>query len=401
MAFTIASNVGSSMAAATGRSTQGHLCYAVNQGAWWCFYLTGTQVLSAAYSTNNGTSWTAPTGSPFSLIAAHNSEGRSFGFGYANISSTDVLHMTAGYGHGFGQYHSRFTLGSTWSNTNSEASVFATPNDISGGSVALDTSNYPYDAFTYTNSDTASYPGTNVDTGSSWTAGFNSPDATNFASANPTSSANIRLASRNMIQIFDDAVTTGTFNNLTHNFWNGSIWASAFVLASNVTTTDCNAWGAVGRTTSDAHLLVLSNNSNTYTHQRFNGSSWSAGDTIGNLTYGTNSGISLVTDGASVWAGAIDSSKNIQYNKWTTLSGWTGWNVLESARTNTPAYITGAYSSNAGGIMWAWTESTGSNYNIIGSFLSLTAAAGSSSYWGRSVLLPWALTRLDQYPMMD
>src|SRR5271170_7100885 len=97
MAFTIASNVGASMAAATGRSTQGHLVYAANQGAWWLLYLTSTQGLAALYSTNLGVSWTAPSGSPFTLSNTHGSEGRNFGFGYANISSIDVLYMASSY----------------------------------------------------------------------------------------------------------------------------------------------------------------------------------------------------------------------------------------------------------------------------------------------------------------
>jgi hypothetical protein len=40
--------------------------------------------------------------------------------------------------------------------------------------------------------------------------------------------------------------------------------------------------------------------------------------------------------------------------------------------------------------MWIWTESTGSNYNIIGSVLSTATATGASAYFGGSTsLLPF------------
>ena len=170
----------------------------------------------------------------------------------------------------------------------------------------------------------------------------------------------------------DNASAAGKFTNIQATPGIGGTTANA--LASTVTQTDDSAWGRIMRTTSDAHVVALSNNSNTYVHQRYNGASWANGDTIGNLTYGTTGNISLVTDGTSVWALTIDSSSNIQYNKWMSGTGWGGWTVLEATRTNTPSYITTCYSSAAGGIMVAWTEHNGSNYDIIGSFLSTSVA---------------------------
>src|SRR5262245_45698012 len=99
-------------AGSSGRHGQSHLVYAANQSAWWIFYLSGTQSLDAVYSSTFA-SWTAPTGSPLTLIAAHGSEGRDFGFAYANLASTDVLHMTSAYAPGVSAkktYHARFTL---------------------------------------------------------------------------------------------------------------------------------------------------------------------------------------------------------------------------------------------------------------------------------------------------
>jgi hypothetical protein len=390
MAFTIASNVGSSMSAATGRSMQGHLCYAANQGAWWFFYLSGTNQLSAVYSTNNGASWTAPSGSPFTLAFNHNSEGRNFGFSYANIGSTDILHMLASYdvtGTGV-QTAARFTLGSTWTNTNAEArldSSSATINAYTGNATWLDSNHRPWAAALNIDGNGTMHvtSAANTDSGSSWSgygAFASDMDYILFTGSNDMTSAfGCSLGSGTSFGVTDNASATGSFTNLgsstgsaTHGTWE----AGTQVLSSNVTSTSTQNWGAIPLSTSDVHLVSLSDNTSAYVHRRFNGTSWANGDSIGSLTYGTNSGISLISDGTSVWQAAIDSSKNIKYSKWVSGTGWGSWTTQEAARTNTPAYITGAYSAN--GIMWVWTESTGTNYNLVGSFLSFLPAGGGA-----------------------
>ena len=109
-------------------------------------------------------------------------------------------------------------------------------------------------------------------------------------------------------------------------------WAAAGnVLASTVTESDAENWGAIARTTSDIHCVALSNNSNTFVHRRYNGTSWSnSSGAPTTLTYDTTSGISLVTDGTSIWA-AVISSKSIQYNKWTSVADGVAGRLLKRA----------------------------------------------------------------------
>lgn len=193
--------------------------------------------------------------------------------------------------------------------------------------------------------------------------------------------------SGNLVQLADDGTgsAAGKFVQLEYQpITSGSYGTAGKVLASSVTEADCNAWGAIDRTTSDIHVVALSDNSSNYVHRRGNPATFSNGDSIGALAYGTNSGIRLISDGTSVWAGAFDTSKRLQVNKWTSGSGWGGWSVQEAARTNTPSYLTGTY-NGSNQILWAWTELNGSNYDIIGSVMSTTGGGGLTVY-GASLL---------------
>jgi hypothetical protein len=392
MATSIYTGSASPGAAATGRSTQGHLIYAVNQGAWWVFYLTSTNQLSAKYSTD-GATWNTPSGSPFTLTKSHNSEGRNFGFGYASISGTDALIMSSNYltGGSFYAYGSRFTLGTTWSNTNAESLISSGTtgsNWEAGGVCCYDSSNYPILASTYI-VDASTYAGQmviclspNQDSGASWTSGWGSTPPSVLSSNNDVSSCFLApLGSRGLLACEDNADTDNNhYTQLNWNSWNGSTWSQGTsgpevsLLASSVTSTDDNSWGACKVSSTALYVLSLSNNSNSYVVRLFNGSSWSTVTAPGNLTYATTSGLALVSDGTNVWAFAI-SSGNVEYNKYTVGAGtWGGWTVLESSRTNTPAYITACINSAGTAIQVAWTEKNGTNYEVWTSQLSLSSA---------------------------
>src|SRR5271166_2599447 len=391
MTVVIASNVGASMSAATGRPTQGHIQYALIQGAWWLFYLTGTQNLSALYSVDFAT-WTAPTGSPYSLFAAHNSEGRDMSFWYQDIASisgaADVLHCDIVEATST-LYHMRFTLGSTWSNTNAELETTV----ASGGSgivtvpsSTLDSTKTPWVAMSAMNSTSCGGDvGSNADAGTSWTAGFGSPQIVFNAGPYCSSSAIFSVGSGQVLAITDNAHSNVTMTNLESSLTVlQTFGVASAVFGTALTATDTNAWGACLRTTSDVHAVALNDNSSNYSHARWNGAIWSAGDSIPSLAYGTNSGVYLATDGTFVWAFVLDTSKNLQYSKWTSGSGWSAWTILVSARTNTPAYITGIYGNN--NIALVWTESTGTNYNIVGDTLFPVGVAPLSSLMDLNVL---------------
>ncbi len=389
--------------AGTGRPCAGFVQYAVNQAAWWVFTLASTNQIAAKYSTD-GTTWLTPSGSPLTLSYAHGGDARNFAFGYANISGYDVLYVATNY-HANGLPGCiRTTLGTTWgigSETMLEYGGYAQTYPALAA-VMLDSSNYAIVMSSYSTTAAQIYTATHADSGSAWTAGFGAAttgimDAQQFAA----SGAIANLGSRNLLTTSDNSYPSYyNFTDVNWNSWNGSSWSQgtgypdASVLGTSVTNTDDDNWGQVARTTSDIHAIALSNNSNTFLHRRFNGTSWAAGNSIPNLTLlvGASgaikpmSGVSLASDGTNVWAWAIDSSGNVSYCKWNGTS-WGSWTVQEATRTNAlgAGYVTACYSSAASGILVAWTEHNGSYYEITCSFLS-TGGASPSTGTGAATL---------------
>lgn len=423
-AFIVASNVPGAATyqqnIATGKSCQGHVIWAQNMAAWWVFYLYGTQQVAAVYSYNNGATWSTPQ--TFTLAQTHYNEGDNFSFCYANIDGIDIVYMNAYYtsngAFGDQQYVSRFTLwtasgGPSFTNTNAEAQIGATlPGDgsagfPSGSSLMLDSNNLPWLSVScasgtpwFNSGGQTLFFANDADTGSSWSGGFANTsdyilnkDSTNISDVTATGMFSLgggyNIALYKWLPYDGDNVMTN-LGYITQNISSSSSGGPyGLVFASSLTQTDSEAWGAIVRTTSDIHALALNDNLQNYSHARYNGSAWATGDAvdpIAHLTYDftsglSSSGISLITDGTFVWAGLIDTSYNIQYDKWISGSGWQGWTVLTGPRTNIPGAITGAYSPNPKSIMWIWCEyNTGAEtFAIVGSVLSLTSGSPVSN----------------------
>lgn len=401
MATAIYTGSASPGAAATGRPNSNRIVYAANQGAWWAFYLTGTQVFSAQYSTN-GTTWNTPatsgtnsTTGGFTLANVHNSEGRNFGCGYANISGNDVLYVSSNYNISatLYAYVARYTLGTTWNATNVETEVtsgsnFSDTDAYAAPLVIFDSSNYPILISGYLHTSDWTYCAlssiaTNADSGSSWTSGWGSiVDSMNSYNAG-SSCGGAPIASRGYVVANDNADTSDiVYTTIDWNSWSGSAWANGSsspmidLLASAVTATSQNNWGMVKVSNTQVNVISLSNNSNTFVNRQFSGSAWSTATAPGTLSYAANSGVALVSDGTNIWMAVISGTASpwsIQYNKWNG-SSWGGWTVQESGRTNTPTYLSACYSSAANAIQFLWTEKNGSNYEVWTSQLSLSAA---------------------------
>lgn len=401
MATTIATNVGTSMSAATGRPGQGHLLYSPSVGKWFLFYLTSTQTLSLAYATAINSTWTVSS-TPFTLANPHTSEGRDFAFYLVTIGGVDYVHMCSTYAvstTSTKSYHARFKLdngvnpNTGWSTTNSETSETSRNSSSSGipsgASVIIDSNGKVVDCNSFISSGTSmtdqrflQYP--NADTAASWTMGTPTQNVGYAPSTYVTSNAFADLGSSNLLAVCDNAATSGTFTALQWTKWTTS-WSTP-TTAVAATSTSSNQWGMVARTTTEVHLVALTDATSTYTHKIFNGTSWANGGSIGTLAPATNSGVFLATDGTSVWLMVIDSTKRIAYNKYSGGT-WGGWTTLEAAGANARTYLTGGQVVSANAIGIVWTEANGSNFNIVGSQLGFpqTVSLGITTSSGTAV----------------
>lgn len=367
-------------AAATGYSGQGHIVYAPNQGAWWWFFLTSDfsgAGLGARYSTD-GTTINTPTGSPYQLRAAHGSEGRNYGFSCTGISTYDVLHMNSAYS-GNNAYHSRFTLGTTWTNTDSEASWRGSIASPAGSVTGMDGSNNPWNE-TVDSSYYLMYKG-NTDSGSSWTAGFSYQNY--YGSGAASGRCGIIACGSNLVEMVTYSGGTNTITDVADQIGtSGSLNA----ISSTITSTFAGNYGYCLGPSTTLHWVFLSNNSNTFLHKLGDGVTNTTGNSIPGATHvvAANSGIALVSDGVDVWAWYIDNnsgSYSICYCKWTaaTTTWDSTWTALETGRSNSPAYITAAINPTGPVIQVAWTELNGSNYEIWTSQLSFGAASSTGT----------------------
>lgn len=383
MATTIATNVGASMSAATGRPSQGHLVYGPSTARWYLFYLTGTQNLSLKYSSDFST-WTDASPASFALTTVHNSEGRNFGFDLVTIGGIDHVHMVASYsGSPLTSRHARFALSggsTTWTTDNGDiayTSVNTSTSNPSGATCLVSSTGVVCDSSGYISVGSAfgdqrflRFP--NADTASTWTVGTPTPTLAFNPSTVVTSNAFADLGSGNILNVCDNAGATGFYSEFEWTKWTTSWSTAATAYGGLVTNTNSNQWGLVARTTTEVHLVGLVT-STTFRHRIFNGTSWSAGASIPAVaSLVATSGIFLATDGTKVWAFVIDGSNNIQY---VTYSGgaWSGsWTTLDAGGANGRSSLSGCQTVSNNAIGLIWTEANGANFNIAGTTLSLS-----------------------------
>lgn len=391
---TIASAVGASMSAATGRPCQSHLIYATNNHKWYLFYLAGTQTLTLASSPDFVT-WTRQAGgSDLTLVQPHNSEGRSYGFWYDNIAGIDLVHMAADYRvtTTFYSYHARFSLGpSAFTVTNGEALVGpSSPSSnayLTGGpTTLLDWNNIPVDLNPFMQASGSAFNmtitgGTGADTGTAWVSGFGTPqEIYAIPSYCPSSGCLIPFAN-STLAISDDGVAIGGFSQLIWSQTTPAWSAGAFVLESAVLQTSSEQWGCVRVSDVDTHVVALSDNISTLVHTRFDGSVWTGNASAGvaappALTLAANSGLFLANDGINVWLVAIDSTYNVQYIKWAAAtSSWdAAWSILAATTGAVRSHISGFQQSVGGKIGVIWTQTNGANYDIVGTTFTATSS---------------------------
>lgn len=384
MANTLVANNGNAPNS-TGQGTQYHVW---DDGTnLWHVYLSGTNTLSSQYSTDDGATWTA--GASETLSNSHNLEGRNLSLVFKTISVNRIL-VTVSYNISTTNRKSYVLVGKTsgttltWDNASDTQFAANTASDpttglYDGQAIIFDSNNKPAASTSHTSSAGADMAGsnfTNAVTSGAWTVGTTT-DTDISGVANEVGSHWLTdLGSGNLLLITDNAASTfPAANNLLWSKRTGTTWgASASVFASS-TSIKLNGWGAVAVSASDVHVVYQSSTS-TFTHRRWNGTSWSNGNSLPTLTFRSTTGAAgmpLFTDGTNVWAFCIDSSSNIKYCKWTSGTGWdASWTTLDSAggATRNNLQVCPQYRNSR--IFVSWTEGSTSPYAIKGATLSLS-----------------------------
>lgn len=391
---------------ASGSPGQSHLIYAENHGRWWYFFTTGPGVsqtgISCRVSSSNDLStatWSDPTGNNSPSVASGNTAAnqRNWAVGYANIASTDVVHIRS-WNIGNNNFdHIRATITAATTISWGSWVMGAATGGASLGSFVTGPvlGIYPNAGtyYVYSNewekSEGAAGRSTNAEAGTSWTAGWNTTvlwDNTATLDSTTAQSNVFALADLGGGVALALGENSGTEPNMTNVDWaksdSSGVWtaASKAAIFTDTSTQNQNDWGAVGRTTSDVHAIKRKT-STTFEHQRFNGTSWSAGDTIpstGLTAQLAASGIFMATDGTSVWAFVIDTNanKDVKYVKWVSGTGWdSSWSTLSSTNTNTKAFLSGYQKAENSQINVVWTENASSPFQVDVASLSLVVAA--------------------------
>ncbi len=393
---------------ATGRGDQNHLIYAVNDAAWWMFYIDSTDNTLMRTQRSTGLStWVA--GATLTLLKKHNSDGANFAVAYANISSNDVVHVAIFYCLLAGgnpcdavtastdreENHVRATISGgtlTWG-TESHLETLAT-SDTShtrdGVSVAYDSSNKIFQSGGWFNDtspcifgDMKGAVSTNADAGSSWTAGFGASQCINGTGNTQRHSVMASLGSGNMVIVTTNA-GSGTFTDLDYVKYSGN-WGSgsATSIRGSVFSPaqDQNDFGAVRISNTNVEL-VMKTGTNTFELWSYDGNTtWTHKTDPATQNTVAASGIFLATDNTDFWLFIIDSdaANTLRYNKYTVATdSWGGWTAFETT-TQTRNWISGYQLVSTNQIAVIWSQTNGSNFDIVVEALSLGGAAARAA----------------------
>lgn len=132
-------------------------------------------------------------------------------------------------------------------------------------------------------------------------------------------------------------------------------------------------WAVTKLSNTDVRFLGQ-NGASTFLYSTFNGTAWTTGTSPAWPTGGlaTNSGVSLINDGTNVWAFVIrgDANETVSYNLYSA-GAWGGW-VDVTTTSATRSYIQIAQSVAGAKIAMLWTQTNGSNFDIVADSINTT-----------------------------
>lgn len=341
--------------------------YAANTALWWKFtYKSASTTTIYAYYSSDLITWTAPTNPTFTLAHA-NSRGVNLGTAYANLGSTDVVHLAL-YNPGFLSSHLRATLSGTTITWGTEV-AFSTTSSLSAETLLSNSTCVASDGHAWDRDEASGnlvvLKSTNADSGTSWTTGFNAQTQIVGAGDYIRTGILIPLSSGGkVLAVSDDGFNPNAPKNHDYSLWNGTAWAANTILFAADVVIQSNDWGICKVSDTDVHI-VRYEGSGVFTHYRWNGTTFSAAQSITNQNCKAGAGVAMTTDGTSVWLFIVDTDtpNTIRSCPWTA-GAWGSWTAFETS-TQVRNYLTVNYSAAKATIAVCWSQTNGSNFDLV------------------------------------
>ena len=377
MSTTIATLAGTT---GSGLGSARHVVWAPGGRLWWAFGFTGTTALSSWSSSDNSPPWTA--GATHTLGHAHASEGRNLQV-VCELSSSnlDIVHVVyeVSTPSGHEVYTLRGTIAGgtlTWHTSETTVGNVAGPGGItapaySSGALAFDSGHKVFIANGALQDQDLHIVSSGADAGTAEQmtpvtySGVVTPDA--GMSNEVKSAVLVDLGATKLLLVSDNGTGDATCTALSAFTWDGSAWAGSAgntTASGSISAIDKNDWGMVAISPSDVHLVIRLSGGG-FSHRRYNGTSWSAGNTVPSQASLAGGGIALGTDRMSIWLSVIDTdgANTVRTIRWTSAAyndvqdTWDGaWTASETSSATRTFIGCGRDVSSAATLLIYWTE---------------------------------------------
>lgn len=395
----IGSTIAGTVSDPTGMAWQNHLVWATNDAAWWLFYLGSSSTTTIqTYRSPDGTTWTsktasgAPSNTDVGGTPTFNSQGRNLGCFYKNISSNDVVHLSALIVNGTNQeqwQHNRASISSGavtwsgWAGVGSSNRAYDSATFPGGCAPVIDSNQRPVDFINADNSidgNAGAKRATNTDAGSSWTAGFGAATQIEAVTNSVNAGLLIDVGSQVLLGLWENASGTepSSMTNVRAARYSAS-WGTVANVFTAFTAEDPNNFGVCKVDNTHTHI-VAKTGTNTYVHKIVDGTTnaptVSAGASITNQNSLAAGGLAMALgqDG-NVYLAIIDTdaANTVRYCKYNG-STWSSWSALETS-TKTRKFLTASQNyDSSGNVLFCWTETNGSNFDVAVAPLSTSSS---------------------------
>jgi hypothetical protein len=399
----------------SGNAQQQHLVFATNSQRWWFFYIDADPTKLKARWSIDFVTWTDDAA--LTLPIGHGGEGRDFSVAYKNIGGHDVIHAaTALHDAPVRQvWDTRATITGptiTWeapslvhdyddldnidgglTEAGSQADYGCDPDGVgvaigASGRVYIATSWVTVPGCCYCDSNFGT--SLNVDDGTTWDAGFQSPLFHITVPGTTSARQVLALSTGEMIggwEVADnDPPSDVAWGGTAGGAWNPndsddmSFWVFPQPqYASYPQVQEKNDWSFCRIDDNDIHAVhrkyvLLGDGSVTpvnsvFEHYRFDGAGWTFQSALADDPGIPASGVTLVTNGTSLLVAAIaqDDYNSIRYATWNGTS-WSAWSSLVGADAGaaTRAFVSGTNCADPEHPAILWTEGAGAPYQVIG-----------------------------------